>query len=244
MKFHLNCIIPNLDRRTDRWELRLNDLTAKGFPRRRFRRFPSFDGRRYATLDDAKSAATEYFKGTLPPYLDLEKRYLADYCWHWTWYAIISRIARRRRNVLTLFVIDDWTVSATFSELEDWAARLQQELERLDILQLSIPGEGHESRRIGTPIHGIPTFQHGLGGRCDCAIILSPKGARRLRRYADTQGLRRGPSHLFEDLTSLDDQDGCASVNPDGDKGDKHGIGLYHTPGISSYSDRLEGQPK
>lgn len=195
----LNVVVPNLDRRQDRWYFCLGWLRARGFPDENIERFSAHDGNDYATRDDARLAALKQFPNSM--YLDqnVAKHY---YCWSWTWYDIMTKIAAQPDGTCTLLLVDDWRLRFSHDTVCKQIKRLREECNALKMIQYvhsSQAPEGYEDEPplpIGEVVPRLPYFRRGLTTSGDAANILSPVGAREILAVAN-QPKRGVPNWVF-----------------------------------------------
>lgn len=203
----LNVIVPNLDRRSDRWKHVTAHLVERGVPENRIKRFPSFDGRNYISLFMAQEAARSYFNGELPAYLKRTgaPRTATEYCWNWTWYSILWHISTApidHEAPFTLVLIDDHQLLIDYDELVGEISLLLEHGEAPDIIQLSIPNPKHYSYKAGRPaVTPSSRLLRGMGGRSDSGVVMSASGARTLMRCANDQNKTLVPAGVMEVLS-------------------------------------------
>lgn len=238
-KIVVKCLIPNLDRRTDRWQVCHEKLIDRGVPSENIEKFPSYDGRQYPDLSAVKTEASQTFGGTLPPFLKVGDWDRFDFCWRWTWYAMLHKIQQSNnvKSVAYLTLIDDWEILMDYGELCSYLEMLEKISGELHMLQLGLS----PNPIPGKCVSDISLFQHGLAGRCDCAMIYTPVGARYLLRYAN--GLPKlpvSPSELLEWFSKLstDNQVGCFAISANR----RTAAQGYKDARVSVYEDRLESK--
>ena len=113
-------LVPNLDKRSDRWEHCRHSLISNGVPSANIYRFAALDGLQYLPpcgnhqcLSLIEKAAADYV-GRLP--LCLRNRigmYLPEYAWLVTWYACLKRISLFCEPEYVCLLIDDWILRDT-----------------------------------------------------------------------------------------------------------------------------------
>ena len=196
-----NIVVANLDRRPDRWYSSYGALFALGFPVERLRRFSAHDHINYRGLKEAKEAATkQYPNSTYLRNISLETGY---YCWSWTWYDIMTQISEGcDDSVYTLFLIDDYTMRVTYSEVLEHIRLLSSCGAPLKMIQYisnpQRPGfEPEDSFEPGALVEGT-TFRRGLSHSGDLANLFSPSGAKEIVDLADHLGADCGvPNWVF-----------------------------------------------
>ena len=107
-------IVPNLDRRPDRWRCCRGILLEQGTPRDKIERFSAFDMLEFRGLPDSAQRFRESLIGqfgSIPRWLDKESLD-GESSWPRTWYTILKEIASGTENVLLL--IDDRTPPCTY----------------------------------------------------------------------------------------------------------------------------------
>ena len=211
----LNVVVPNLDRRQDRWYFCLGWLRARGFPDENIERFSAHDGDDYENREAAREAALKQFSNSV--YLDqiVAKHY---YCWSWTWYDIMTNIAvQPQEDIFTLALIDDWTVNFQYDEICKHIRFLREECGALKMIQYDENSQLPWGRKdapplpVGEVVLGLPYYRRGLTKSGDAANILSPVGAREILTVAN-QPERGVPNWVFwHAARELGNQDGYFS---------------------------------
>ncbi|MDE0298609.1 MAG: hypothetical protein OXN17_08260 [Candidatus Poribacteria bacterium] len=236
-----NIVVPNLDRRPDRWYSCYGALLALGFPVKRLHRFSAHDHVNYDSREQAKAAATKQFPNS--EYLrnvSLEKGY---YCWSWTWYDIMTQIADGSDDsVYTLFLIDDYTMMVTYSEVLEHIRLLSSCGVPLKMIQYAFndqrPGfEPQDSLEPGEPVERT-ALHRGLSHSGDAANLLTPLGAKEILNLADNIGGACGvPNWVFWWAARKLPPDGYFST------GRLMARAMNRTRHISWYEDAREGMP-
>lgn len=232
-----NIIVPNLDRRPDRWYSNYGALLALDFPVERLRRFSAHDHVNYRDTAQAKEAATKQFPDSA--YLrdiSLGKGY---YCWSWTWYEIMTHIAEGSDDsVYTLFLLDDYAMKATYPEVLEHIRLLSSCDAPVKMIQYisnpQRPGrEAEDSLEPGTLVEGT-TLHRGLTHSGDAANLFTPSGAKEILNLADDIGSACGvPNWVFWWAARKLEADGYFSAPM------KHGMAraLNRTRHINHYED-------
>lgn len=196
-----NIVVANLDRRPDRWYASFGALFALGFPVERLTRFSSHDHINYRDLQEAKADATKQFPNST--YLRDISLGTGYYCWSWTWYDIMTHIAEGSDDSdYTLFLIDDYTMRVTYSEVLEHIRLLSSCAASLKMVQYMYnyqrPGsEPEDSFEPGALVEGT-TFRRGLSLSGDLANLFSPSGAKEILDLANDIGGACGvPNWIF-----------------------------------------------
>ena len=182
----------------------------------------------------------------MPDYLKNHGIDVFHFCWHWTWYTILQGIAETQGDdAYTMLLLDDWEVFVTYEELCEDIEELRQQPGSAHIIQLSIPRVGSPHRRIGDPVKGNPDYQYGLSGRCDCAIVFSPKGAQQMLDYANEFARSKfgTPAVLLETMSDKEQQPGWFGIAADSCLGQASEYGaacVYSEQADSMFQDRCE----
>lgn len=211
----LNVVVPNLDRRQDRWYFCLGWLKARGFSDANIERFSAHDGDDYENIEAAREAALKQFPNSA--YLDqnVAKHY---YCWSWTWYDIMTNIAAQsQEGIFTLALVDDWIANFNYDEICEHIRFLRGECDSLKMIQYvessQVPGHYKDEPLlpVGDVVPGLPYYRRGLTKSGDAANMLSPVGAREILAVAN-QPERGVPNWVFwHAARELDSQDGYFS---------------------------------
>ena len=172
-------ISPNLDRRPDRWKLFYDILKSQGVPADQIERFPAHDGRQYQSTREAMAHAAEIHQGNPPHYLATgEKLDKFNWCWNWSWYDCLERIAERTDETPVMFLIDDFKVNFDYHEICIHIEGLVQLGMPFRVAQYGGPGRDSPSRVIREALRELPIFQRGFAGAWDICTLYSPIGAR------------------------------------------------------------------
>lgn len=172
-------ISPNLDRRPDRWKVFQEQLLSQGVPADHIERFPSYDGRKYESTGHAMAHATELYNGNPSHYLATgQKLDKFNWCWNWSWYACLERIAQYTDNVPRLFVVDDYSPVFGYHEICGHIDIFTRIHTPFLIAQYGGPNPNSPSRVFNEPLPELPIFQRGLAGNWDICTLYSPAGAR------------------------------------------------------------------
>ena len=205
----LKAIIPNLDRRTERWEPCYEKLTSEAqFPASQIQRFSAFDYKDYPTLESAKEHAERHFGG-LPPLLTQELD-ISRFCWLFTWYAMMTQISVADRDEYFMMLLDDCLVTMTYSQLRYSIDVLNANGATATIIQLSRNPRKMQCRRM---IPELDIWQYGLCGRSDAGYIVSPTGARKLMGRAEQRPYPRVPADVLEQISNDENQSGHYSLS-------------------------------
>ena len=151
----LQIIVPNLDRRPDRWKHCRESLIDHGVPSDNIHRFSALDGLKYLPscgnhqcLSLIEKAAERYV-GYLP--LCLQNRlgmFLPEYAWLVTWYACLERISNSDEGEYICLLIDDWVLQdICYSQLLDYITILHKVSARAwrSIFAIQLPHLYHDS---------------------------------------------------------------------------------------------------
>ena len=205
----LRAIIPNLDRRTERWEPCYEKLTSDAqFPASQIHRFSAFDYKNYPTLEAAKEHAARHFRG-LPPLLTQET-IISSFCWLFTWYAMMMQISAAHRDEYFMMLLDDCTVTLTYNQLRHSIDVLNANGEKATVIQLSRNPRKMQCRRM---IPELDIWQYGLCGRSDAGFIVNPVGAAKLAANANEKPYPHVPASVLERLSSEANQGGHYSLS-------------------------------
>lgn len=174
-------IIPNLERREDRWYVCLGALLAQGVNPDLIERFPAHDGLNYESSDEARVAALSMFPDSA--YLDCKWPHtLFYYCWSWTWYEIVSNIANEPDDAIpALVLVDDFMMRQTYHEIREHIRLVYKMDVPFKMIQYGgnfAENEKHPPKKDLPLINGTEDLRHGLIGCGDCATLISPIGAR------------------------------------------------------------------
>ncbi len=192
-------IVPNLDRRADRWYTCLGALLILEYRRETIIRFSAHDGNDYESFDSARRAATTQFPDST--YLrenSLGKHY---YCWSWTWYDIMTQIANDGHGDLVIFLVDDYAPRCRRHQLED-DLRILNSRHPIKCVQLGIneqrpPGfTQDDDLTLGKKIPSV-NFYEGIHASGDVTNIYSPQGAAEIISIADSGRPLSVPNSVF-----------------------------------------------
>lgn len=185
-------IIPNLDRRPDRWEWCRESLLLQGVPAENIIRFSTIDGLRYVTDDGdhrnlsvLQRALSKQFGG-LPPCLRKPiDMVLTQYAWFASWYAMLDMISQMPDDKYACWLMDDYAIHVRYDDLLKWANILSQVTKRswrtLYAIQLCHYTNAETYR--GVSVAECPRFQYGLSTPDDAAVICTPQGAKWMMNY-------------------------------------------------------------
>lgn len=225
---NLKVIVPNLDRRPDRWDMCLQELKNAGFDDSDITRWPAHDGSEWDNVTDALIDVWKYYKGNVPPYLYRENWNVGNYAWSWTWYEILHHIAHAGDG-LTLVIQDDFRLNpysmngAPIKNVAYLKSILKMLLEESDdflFLQLfcraqpSIYAIETRKRRI------IPYPQFhpknsdiycGTSGSGDAAVVYSASGAQAIMDCAN-EFPNKATEVVFDYFSETRSQEGCYST--------------------------------
>lgn len=205
----LKALIPNLGRRTERWEPCYEKLTSEAqFPASQIQRFSAFDYKDYPTLEAAKEHAARYFQG-LPPLLTQET-IISSFCWLFTWYAMMMQISVADRNEYYMMLLDDCTVTLTYNQLRHSMDVLNANGAKATIIQLSRNPRKIQCRRM---IPELDIWQFGLCGRSDAGYIVNSEGALQLMDNANQTPFPKVPADVLERLSGEANQDGYYALS-------------------------------
>lgn len=219
---NLKAIVPNLERRPDRWKACQAALLKAGFKDFEIERWRAIDGSQWANVTDALIDWWQYYKGNVPPFLYRENWLTGNYGWSCTWYSILEHVAALPKGELRLIIQDDFVL---FAERD--AACLKATLEvsmkeeaEFKFLQLfpralsSIYGqETGNARQIPYPqLH--PTLRDiycGTSGAGDAAWVCSALGAQAIMDCAN-EFPNKATEVVFDYFSETQKQDGCYST--------------------------------
>lgn len=219
----LKILIPNLNRRQDKWNSCYKTLKNKGVPDSCIIRVSSydwrdyFDGQNYCNLTLAKSAAIVTFNGTLPKCLSSDKdthssvHYLGEFAWKWTWYRCLNILARLNSHEYGLLLLDDVDLLVPFNQLMS-NLKLLNATHKIRMIQLTLP-VGRQSMKCRRIVPENPVFQFGLNGKFDIATIYSSHGASFMMDYANEHPHYRDSCFLTAKLQNESDQTGLFAIS-------------------------------
>ena len=208
-------VVPNLDRRPDKWMVCRERLLMQGIPDTHIIRYPAIDGREYYNENDAEDsrALIEQIGRTwtpIPAWLNHPTFYISELAWNYTWYMCLETIAQSPASNYYILLIDDCELKIGYSELCEHIGNLSRvSKHNLLIVQLSIPRHPCCRKLVG----GCDVFQHGLGGTCDMALLFSPVGASYLRHYANRHPDGHDPCQLTKILAMEPSQAGIFALS-------------------------------
>lgn len=184
---NIHFLIPNLERRTDRWKFCHDSLVKRGVPIEHITRFIAFDGLDYldankdhSNLSLLKGKVAELLDGDLPPFIanTYERNNLTHHAWNCTWYFGLSEIARHTDFVCWL--VDDHVLQVDYNDLladvnilNDTAKKDRTAFHAVQLFFNFLDPIVFE----GQAVYACPHFQYGYGSRDDAAVIYSPQGA-------------------------------------------------------------------
>ena len=183
-----NIIVPNLDRRPDRWYACFGGLFALGFPVEKLTRFSAHDHTEYDSIDTAKAVALKQFPEA--PYLRYNVAAKGYFCWSWTWYEIMTQIAMGSNDDdYTLLLVDDYTMRVTYREVREHIVRLSKCDGQRKMIQYAyndqIPGGQREDGfELDDFVEGTP-FRRGLSHSGDVANVFTRVGAQEILTVAN-----------------------------------------------------------
>ncbi len=192
-------VVPNLDRRPDRWYVCLGALLALGFPADSIVRFSAHDGNDYESYEHARNVALSQFP---------DSRYIASnsqdkhyYCWSWTWYDIMTQIVDGNFGQFTLMLVDDWMLKYTYSQISTHIFKLQELTNCIKLIMYQDssvqPINTHHIKLTPEPkIPGLP-FRRKISGSGDFANIITPIGAQEIITVADAADNRQTPNYVI-----------------------------------------------
>ena len=181
-------ILPNLDRRPDRWQFSLELLLAQGVPRDKIERFPAFDVLEFRGLPDWQKRIRESISaqfGCVPFFLE-RKRRDGDWAWSRTWYTILTKIASGSETVLLL--VDDILHRFTYDETCQHIELLEKEQNPLAIVNYRCCPYPDGIIRMYTRtewLDNIPGMMYGLSAVGDACVLYTPLGAQRVLDFID-----------------------------------------------------------
>ena len=179
----LQIIVPNLDRRTDRWNACFSKLESAGVPRPVITRHSAHD---YKDIESYPESALRRQFGSVPAWLNEEKwNYSAsNFAWCWTWYEILERISRcTTPNTLYMILIDDMQLLMPYEQLTHSTSALAAHY-TVNAIFAGRHYREPEGKPI-VPIKDNPAFQFGAHAPSDCGTIFSPNGATAMIQWAN-----------------------------------------------------------
>lgn len=194
-----NTVIPNLARRDDRWYTCLGALLALDYNPNRLYRFSAHDGNEYESYEHARDTAAQQFP---------ESRYICDnrmakyyYCWSWTWYDIMTRIADREYGSRVLLLVDDWAPRFSYPDIVV-QLHILDAISPIKCVQLATstrppPGFSRDDNKPpGDKIDGTP-FRHHINLSGDFGNVMSPQGAQEILDVANSRSNILTPDCVF-----------------------------------------------
>ena len=210
----LTVVVANLHRRYDRWYTCLGALIAREY--HHVKRFSAYDWQLYKTFERAREVASKEFPNS---------RYICNnvlgagyFCWSWTWYDIMNRIANGEYGELVLLLSDDYAPCYDARKLQRYLAILNHE-NKIKCVQLSWNDQSaphfqkNDVLPPGEPVENTP-FRYGIHASGDVGNILSPDGAREVLQIADSRDNVGVPNWIFNMIPrELDDTGGYYCSN-------------------------------
>lgn len=204
-------IVPNLDRRLDRWYACVGALRARRIPDNRIHRFSAHDGEAYNNAAEAQEESLKSFPNSTYLSTKIEVGGIYDkhfYCWCWTWYEIMIEIANQSNDAIpVLFLVDDIMLHLDYRVICELVESVYDENTSFKILQLNTVTVSH---------HNLPRINQkeltlGLRGNGDQSNIYSAEGARYLLALANNHGYT-SPEHVTGVAANQECQTGCYST--------------------------------
>ena len=179
----LQTIVPNLDRRQDRWNDCFDGLQRVGVPRPVITRHSAHD---YKEIESYPEPTLRRQFGSVPAWLNEGKwNYSAsNFAWCWTWYEILERISRSTTpNTLYMILIDDMQLLMPYDQL----THLITELAAHHTVNAIFAGRHYREPKEKpiAPIKDNPAFQFGVYAPSDYGTIFSPNGAAAMIQWAN-----------------------------------------------------------
>lgn len=202
----LKALVPNLDRRTERWGPCYDKLVnVTGFPPSQIERFSAFDYKNYSSVADAKAHAAEHFNGLTPFLAQKYRNDISGFCWSFTWQALIKHVASKSSTQYYLVIIDDCMVHMPYNQI-------RQSLDAFGnskIVHLS----RNPRRLLCRPIFDeFDIWQYGLCGRTDTGYVINSEGASDIFEVSNAH-LYPVSAHVFEHLALYGNQAGYYSLS-------------------------------
>ena len=205
----LKAIVPNLDRRTERWNPCYDKLIQLShFPPSKVQRFSAFDYKEYKTLSSAKEHATQYF-GALPTFLAKEVG-VSELCWLFTWYAMIDHISGQSPCQYYMMLVDDCHVTMEYNQLRYSIDLFNDTRHLAAIIQIS---RNPKRLRCGRLFEALDIWQYGLCGRTDAGVIVNSIGAKILMDTVNKLSFCPVPAAALEFLSEQACQKGFYSLS-------------------------------
>lgn len=179
----LQIIVPNLERRTDRWNACFSKLESAGVPRPVITRHSAHD---YKEIESYPESALRRQFGSVPAWLNEDKwNYSAsNFAWCWTWYEILEHISRcTTPNTLYMILIDDMQLLMPYEQLTHSTTALAAH-HTVNVIFAGRHWLEPEEKPI-VRIKDNPAFQFGLYAPNDSGTIFSPNGATAMIQWAN-----------------------------------------------------------
>ena len=211
-------IVPNLERRTDRWLTCLGILIEQGVPLNRIIRFLSYDVANYKGVQDARDEASTMHD---TPYFRLDMTdHVGVFCCKWTFYSVLRVIADGSigdEGLPTLFIIDDMKMEFNYDQIKhhiDVLSSLESPFRMIQYNRNPIDPSRIYTNFDRPEIKSLPGFQKGIGGPGDWAIMFTSQGARDLLTLMDSDEKLAGTylCHCMWHFGDERSQEGCYSV--------------------------------
>lgn len=219
---NLSTIVPNLDRRPDRWDACYEALKKSGFAPTQIERWPAIDGNQWNNTADALIDRWQHYKGKVPPFLYKENWSVGNYGWSCTWYSILEHVAALPDRELRLIIQDDFQLhrDKDYGRLIDTLQMLIEHDIDFKFLQLfpralsSIWGQ--ETGRFRTTpwpqLHrAVPDVYCGTSGAGDAAWICSASGAQAIMDCAN-EFPNKATEVVFDYFSETREQNACYST--------------------------------
>ena len=217
-------LIPNLDRRPDRWKHCYEALLNRGVPAQNIERLPAIDGIEYldtyqnhANLRIIKAHVASLFNGNLPPFLESDRDIpLTGYAWNSTWHLGLLNIARQSQ--LVCWILDDVKLDVDYQDLVNYAQILHDVSLKRDhpFLAIQLNRFPHSTTNV-QPVRECPIFQYGFSGAEDYAFVFAPLGAMWMLETANQRAYTKAsdPTLLTSKVRNLSPGIGFFGVAPD-----------------------------
>ena len=220
---NLSVIVPNLDRRPDRWEVCYAALIRSGFAHIEIERWPALDGSQWQNTSDALIDRWKHYDGNVPPFLFKENWSTGNYGWSCTWYSILEHIATLRPSQLKLIIQDDYRLlhpekdASVLRSILEMILEDERQFKFLQMCPRSLPSiwgqETGKCRVIPYPqLHPkLAEVYCGTSGAGDAAWICSPAGAKAVMDCAN-EFPNKATEVVFDYFSETQDQAGCYST--------------------------------
>lgn len=213
-------LVPNLERREDRWLVCAGVLLGQGVPKAQIERFYAHDGANYRDSQDIAHEANEqygfsrFIHGTgeyITTFHEGWDPYNYSYCR--TYYDAWNRVACEPDHAPpTLILQDDWMMLMGYEEIAQHVRGLYLAEDEFCMLQyVGKTCDPDDAVALHHRRTAIDNVQHGLAGTGDQALLLSPKGAKGLVEFADANPTH-APEVLLYHFSRAGDNSGCYSV--------------------------------